>query len=429
MQARGVTRKSVAWVWSVAVLCLLTPARVDVARAASLGVYADPAGTQACVRIAPDTPTTLYVVATLDERLVRGVRGAEFRLEIEHPQGWFLMFTPPDGALHVGNPIDADGRPCDGAGVTLAFPDCRAPDVGPGRVALGTVLVTRIGGEPTHLLVKRHIAPGNPNYPCPLLIECNEPRNDKHCVQLRLRTACDDETYVDAGPPGNDAVFFATALNATLATAGYATPARHPERELLVGFAHVPTLPDDGTFVRLEKARSLDAQTRRRFEVARVAEMGRAFPSCRSVACATPADVQWCASVARVGILRFNHPRTARKAIEPLYNVPGIEFVLPAGQYVVAREAQFRLQTDLQDGMSLTGDATFHVTLSKPARLHVEMLDVAGRVTATLHDGFVSAGEHEVSTSAGGKSPRGVFTLRVRAGGQETAFKVVKAGG
>ena len=79
----------------------------------------------------------------------------------------------------------------------------------------------------------------------------------------------------------------------------------------------------------------------------------------------------------------------------------------------------------------ITHDNPITVTLSKPARLHVELLDVSGRAVALVRDAFVPAGEHLVTARAAADAAgqaSGLFTLRVRAGGQEATYKVVMAG-
>jgi hypothetical protein len=351
-------------------------------------------------------------------------------VEITQPHGWFLNYTPPDGSVHIGNPVDSDADPCKGAGVTLAFMECRRPDVALDKVSLGTLRVTNVGGGATQLVVKRHISPANPQFRCPLLIECNEPRNDKHCIQPALRVACGGEDTWDAGPPGHDGAFFVTALNGPLDAQPYAPVQRYPERELIVRVADsLLALPQGNVSVALEAADVRSSQLRHAFEAARVAEIGAAYPDCGSTECAPGADVEWCASVADVAVLRFNHARTARTAMRSLQRVDAIQFIRPAESFVVPHETTFRLRTGLQDGMRIENDTRFTVTISKPAQLRIELLDVTGRAAATLQDAFVPAGEHEFTwAESAGPQPSGLYTLRARAGGQEMEYNVVIAG-
>ncbi len=403
------------------------------AAASSIGIYADSAGTQACANVPPNTPTTLYVIATVDGELSRGVSGAEFRIEVENPDGWFVLYTPPDDAVHIGKPIDADGEACTGAGVSLAFAECRTPDAGSDKVLLGTVLVTHSGASPTQLWIKRHITPKNRGFRCPLLVECNAPRYEKHCVEPLLHATCEASDAVPQGPLGRDAVHFVMALNTSPAPQRHASPARHPERELVVGLAEGVSRGTGGGFVPLSEAH-LAPGTRRAFAAARVAAIGAPFPECRTTACATEQDEQWCASVSRVVVLRFNHARTARRAAKDFAAAPGVELALPAAPYVVPRETAFFVRVDVGEGQRFTPGGAFEVELSKPARLRIELQDVSGRTVRTLHDAFVAAGTHQVHLSeprkanAGGSAPEGgLYTLRVRAGGSEAKYKVVMA--
>lgn len=384
-------------------------------------------GTEPCIEVPQGVARTLYVVATLDGALSSGVKGAEFRIEIVDPSGWYLMYTPPEGALYVGNPVDSDGLDCEGAGVTLAFSACRRPHPETNTVQLGRLQVTSIGGAPTHLLIKRHISPGNRTYRCPLLIECNEPRNEKHCVEPWLRTACDGDEALQSGPPIQDDVYFVTALDQPLNPAAFAAPERYPDRELLLTTPVPLQLPETGT-VALEEAGIPSAVLLEAFEDAHVAEMGRAFPECETPDCMSEGDQAWCASVSRVALLRFNHPRTATRALRTLNGLAEVTAAVPAGLFLVRHETQFDLQTDASEGMRIEKDVPLLVSLTKPAHVHIELLDGSGRTVANVLEGFVAAGEHRVGWSAlPVEVPRGLFTLRVRAGVLEETYKVVMA--
>jgi len=396
-------------------------------------VYADSAATQVCASIAPGVPTTLYVVATLDETLARGIKGAEFRLEITQPRGWFVNYTPPVGAIYVGNPIDDDDAPCTGAGVIVAFGACRRPDVSGDKVLLGQLLVTHVGGAPTQILVKRHISPGNPTYRCPLLIECNEPRNEKHCIEPALHTVCGDANLLRAGPPGHDAAFFVTALNEPLDANSVAFPERHVERELILrAGSHVLRVPTGGALVPLADAAVASDALRGTLETLKVVAVGAAFPDCGSSECATTAERQWCAGVADVALLRFNHARTARRALRELERVDAVDFVLPATEFLVPLETTFRMQTTLTDGMQMRADTRFRISVSKPVQLRLELLDVTGRSVGVLRGDFLAAGEHEVEWGSMLRDERerstGLFQLAIEAGGQKATFKVVIVG-
>jgi hypothetical protein len=176
----------------------------------TIGVYADSEGTQPCATV--DSFATLYVIAKVEGASAGGITGTEFRIEVEHPAGWtFAYSAPPDADVRMGNPMDLDPqKPDDGAGVRIAFAACKEPVKG--KIDLGTIFVTRAGGSPTLLVVKRHAKPSNTQYPCALFTLCDSPVFSKSCVSavLALSDSCGLHEVSGRSP---DAAVFVAGLN------------------------------------------------------------------------------------------------------------------------------------------------------------------------------------------------------------------------
>ena len=152
-----------------------------------LGVYADTTATEACTTVPVGSATILRVVATLEGSSSSGITGAEFRIEVENPNGWFLSYQSPAGSLPIGNPIDvAPLNQDDGSGINIAFSACRPPMVG--RVLLGSIYAYNMSGSPTTLAVKRHSRPSNTAHACPLLVLCDAPYFSKVCTTANITT-------------------------------------------------------------------------------------------------------------------------------------------------------------------------------------------------------------------------------------------------
>ena len=66
----------------------MTAAGPTAADESSIGVYADPQGTQPCIDIARGSMATLYLVATPAGQSAGGLTGAEFRIRVTHPEGY-----------------------------------------------------------------------------------------------------------------------------------------------------------------------------------------------------------------------------------------------------------------------------------------------------------------------------------------------------
>lgn len=180
-----------------------------------VGIYEDAAGTQPCSQIPPWSGKTLHVVASLAGASVNGITGAEFRIEVTNPSGWFVSYAAPNGSTPLGNPIDIEPtNPDDGSGLTIAFSECRVPDAS-GRVTLGTIAIYNAGASSTLLLVKRHSRPSNESYPCPLFVLCDAPVYSKVCMTPSTQDPCSLSVEKTASHDPSDVPVFSTSLNAS----------------------------------------------------------------------------------------------------------------------------------------------------------------------------------------------------------------------
>src|SRR5262245_46459131 len=101
-----------------------------------IGVYSDSSGTQSCTNVPQYTGTTLWLVGKLDGTTANGIAGAEFRVEVTDPDGWYFSYTPPANSIAIGNPLDTDTDE-DTSGLSIAFSDCKNGE----QVSLGTISV------------------------------------------------------------------------------------------------------------------------------------------------------------------------------------------------------------------------------------------------------------------------------------------------
>ena len=154
-----------------------------------VGIYADSNGTAPCVTIPPLQARLLYVLAKLDGTSANGITGAEFRIEVENPDGWMFSYYPPPAQILVGNPVDLDpADPDDGSGLSIALASCLPP--ANGIVSLGTLLAFNMSGDATRLSIKRHSTPTNAYYPCPLFTLCDAPEYTSVCMGEGTAPAC-----------------------------------------------------------------------------------------------------------------------------------------------------------------------------------------------------------------------------------------------
>ena len=158
----------------------------------SLGVFADPGGTLSCANLPPFKATVIYVVATTSGLTAAGLTGAEFRVEVTNPKGWYFSYSSSAQTSESarGNPLDTDPDPNAGGGVTIGSSACIAPS-STGKINFGTISVFNTGtGATTSLLVRRHSTPTNPIYPCPLFVACDAPMFVKYCTAAANASGC-----------------------------------------------------------------------------------------------------------------------------------------------------------------------------------------------------------------------------------------------
>jgi len=147
----------------------------------SIGVYFNEEAYVCDGIIPPLTFVDLYVVAKPTSELSQGLTGAEFRIESFDPD-WITVVTPnPFSNVAIGNPI--------AGGCNIAFSSCQAPP----NVLLYTIRVLALMTvSPRVLAVLPHSTPTDPNFVCPILVNCSAPVFSKFCVEGL--TACINRT-------------------------------------------------------------------------------------------------------------------------------------------------------------------------------------------------------------------------------------------
>ncbi len=191
-----------------------------------VGVFRDAAGTQSCTAVPALTGTTLYVVGKVAGTTAAGITGAEFRIEVGNPIGWYLIYTPPEGAIALGDPLSS--------GVNIAFRTCA--EAVAGNIGLGTISVFNVNGVTTSLLVKRHSQPSNPEFTCPLFVACDAPYYSKTCMATAGIDSCALGTSKAQRLESTDPAVFVSMLDA-------ATPGSGPQATFLPIASVVGTLP------------------------------------------------------------------------------------------------------------------------------------------------------------------------------------------
>jgi hypothetical protein len=137
-------------------------------------------GTISCIRI-PQGQSTLHILAFTGQPTAGGITGAEFRIEVTNPAGYFFSYATPSGGFVVGNPLDLTPKdPNDPAGTTVLFTTCQPstpPRMSGDRINLGTLSVYNSSGAPTDFIVTKKIPPDNPGMPYPRFFLCDAPFN------------------------------------------------------------------------------------------------------------------------------------------------------------------------------------------------------------------------------------------------------------
>lgn len=178
----------------------------------TIGIYADGAGASCAIQAAAGVPALAHVLMTLGGETATGITGAEFRIEIGAPAGYFFIWNG-NGALFntiIGSPIDdTPANPDDPKGCNMAAATCQPNDHTPAagdKVLLGTIQILNFGaGLPCDLIVKRKTPPSNPTLAdCPLVTLCDAPVFTKACLSAQPSSL----------PPGTgEAKHFIATLN------------------------------------------------------------------------------------------------------------------------------------------------------------------------------------------------------------------------
>ena len=141
----------------------------------TIGVYFDPLGTMCQGTISPGAIDTVYVLAKLgesdDSRC--GIEGAEFRFT-GLPASWDISPVLNHEMLGIGDPF--------AEGVTVVGTRCHRPSNG--VVLLYKVLVYA-GAEESDVTfgIESRDPPTNSQFPCPLLLSCDDPVYTQICVE------------------------------------------------------------------------------------------------------------------------------------------------------------------------------------------------------------------------------------------------------
>ncbi len=194
----------------VLVLCAATSAFAQgFPRNGFLGIYSDAAGTVCCMTVPAFAQGTLYLIADCAGTTAGGITGAEFRITVENPAGYFFQsYAPPPGQTPttVGSPLDTDPAPDNPAGMNIAFAECQVPVSG--RVQMGSIGFFNSGGAGTDLIVTRHTPPSNLTLAdCPLFTLCDAPIFTAVCMTVQTPTL----------PAPEEPLAFKATLNKTCA--------------------------------------------------------------------------------------------------------------------------------------------------------------------------------------------------------------------
>jgi len=241
-----------------------------------VGIYSDSLGTQPCATIAPYTRATLYVVGKTGAMTEVGVVGAEFRIEVSDPSGWYFAYTPPaSAALALGNPLDTSSDENDTSGLNLSFGFCAAP-TDSGTIALGTISVFNVSGAGTTLMVLPHNRPSSAGSECPLFVLCDDPVYSTRCMDASAEPPCDPSLVPTfARRPGGGVFTF--TLNTEETSPEY--EGRNPEHEVIVMFAPgIMELPEDFIGASIENVEVSSERVATSLDEASVETVIRAFP-------------------------------------------------------------------------------------------------------------------------------------------------------
>jgi hypothetical protein len=398
-----------------------------------IGIYTDPLGIDACAEIPTGQFVTLYVLAERSDDSPSAISGAEFRIEVTHPQDWVINYTQPEGSILIGNPIDGTpGERHDGSGANVAFTVCSQWNAA-GRVGLGTLFVYNAGGTPTELLVKRRSVPSNRSSPCALFTACDAPYYTKWCNTPRLAVTCTDfGEAADASGGGEcDAPYFVFGLGRVPDPRWTTRPPARP-----IGSSNVIAMLGRRTYIELPEGEHWgtldDANVRvpalRRvledYGVARLAKFMPCFDLADTVLVTRTGDVVRLTDWSKFWV--FTTPRGASVSafIEDLSRLREVVFAEPDG-YAVAQSFTPSLRT--QNPAVKKATLAFEITQPMPGR--VEIFDVAGRRVKLVLERRLTAGPNiaiwDGTHDDGRSAENGVYFVRITAGDRSSTRKLV----
>lgn len=154
----------------IALVAVAMPLAAAAIESRTIGVYFDEAGTICKGTIEPGVPTSLYIVVKFGDLGV-GAAGCEFRFR-GGPDSWRTFPVANPGILAIGNPL--------GDGVTAGFAACVGFNE-PAYVVYSVLVLADQPAEDVIYELQGRIPPSNPNFPCPLVLDCNT-QFLAHCV-------------------------------------------------------------------------------------------------------------------------------------------------------------------------------------------------------------------------------------------------------
>lgn len=145
-----------------------------------VGLFADAEGKSNVIVFDP-TPAqrTIYLVAFLSGATADGFVDVQFRVEVEHPNGWFFNPSYPSASNVIGQTLDVEPmNPTNSAGVIVGWPQCVTGGAGGAGtpVVIGTISAFPLpaSAQTTELRVKRFWPPTNPGAPCARFSLCDD---------------------------------------------------------------------------------------------------------------------------------------------------------------------------------------------------------------------------------------------------------------
>jgi hypothetical protein len=94
----GANMRCVRVLWYSGILLCVSSPLLGQTGDGYIGIYRDSLGTEACASVPQYTGVTLFVIAKTAGQSADGIAGAEFRIEITAPEGWYISYNPPSSA-------------------------------------------------------------------------------------------------------------------------------------------------------------------------------------------------------------------------------------------------------------------------------------------------------------------------------------------